>query len=381
MPPAALPGAAARTQGEDAPFVLSQEPVTPEGEALPGEIPAVPAPAYEHLGELPATYATQSVYLVAYDPGQLFVYWDVDWNGGPGTPYALHVCRADGELEQSVEIAAAEAGHYLPVRQPGGTYFVELGRHGRDGRWQVLATSTNVTMPPAGLAGETEARYATLPFHLSFQRLMELIQDAMGQGENLTGALARLQGGDRQGVTALVDTISQLGSEPLHTLESLLGQRFSVSSGGDSSLTAGAGAGGDSAHRLHRDRHDVLAAGAFGSGGLSSIDLSSGSLGGSENLSSGGFSSEGIFGGLGGSETLAAYAAGLSSESLSSFGPSSGAWRLALDSMGSGSGGFGGGSEVSPEEHAAMFLRAVESNLGRLGGLFSAPSSSSYAGS
>ena len=349
----------------------------------PGSVPATPAPAYEHLGELPATYHTQSVYLVAYDPKQLFAYWDVDWTGGPTTPYALHVCRADGSLEQKAEIAAAEAGKYLPVQTPGGTYFVELGRYGRDGGWQVIATSTNVTMPPAGLAGESEPKFATLPFHLSFQRLLELIHETMGRDENLTAALARLQRAEGSGLDTLVGTLSRLGPEPMQTLEALLGQKFHVSSGREEpSSPAGA--------LLHRDRHDVLAAGAFASEGLSSANLSSGPafgasagmLGaGSETLSSGGFSSgalagglgaglssgnlasggfsSGILGGLGGSETLAAYVAGLSSESLSSFG------------MSSGSGGFGGGSDLPVAERAAQLLRVLEGQLGMLGGLFS----------
>ena len=397
------------SRAEAAPFELSQEPVTPEGEAMPGSVPATPAPAYEHLGELPATYHTQSVYLVAYDPKQLFAYWDVDWTGGPATPYALHVCRADGSLEQKTEIAAAEAGKYLPVHVPGGTYFVELGRHGRDGGWQVIATSNNVTMPPAGLAGESEPKFATLPFHLSFQRLLELIHETMGHGEDLTAALARLQRADGSGLDMLVGTLSRLGPEPLQTLESLLGQKFHVSSGSEDQSSPAGG-------HLPRDRHDVLAAGAFASEGLSSANLSSGQAfgssggtlgGGSETLSSGGFSSgalvggaglgiggenlssggfssgalagglgvglggenlssgglsSGILGGLGGgSETLAAYVAGLSSESLSSFG------------MSSGSGGFGGGggSDLPAAERAAQLLRVLESQLGMLGELFS----------
>ena len=373
------------SRAEAAPFELSQEPVTPEGETVPGSVPATPAPAYEHLGELPATYHTQSVYLVAYDPKQLFAYWDVDWTGGPATPYALHVCRADGSLEQKAEIAAAEAGKYLPAQLPGGTYFVELGRYGRDGRWQVIATSNHVTMPPAGLAGETEPKFATLPFHLSFQRLLELIHETMGHGEELTAALARLQHADGVGLDTLVGTLSRLGPEPLQTLETLLGQKFHVSSAReDQSSTAGG--------HLHRDRRDVLAAGAFSSEGLSSANLSSGQAfgssgerlgGGSEALSSGGFSSGALAGGLGadlgsgnlasgsfssgilgvlggGSETLAAYAAGLSSESLSSFG------------MSSGSGGFGGGGgDLPAAERTAQLLRVLEGQLGMLGGLFS----------
>ena len=425
------------TRGKTDPFALSQEPVTPEGERESGA-PTPPAPAYEHLGDLPPTYGTQSVYLVAYDPQQLFVYWDVDWTVGPNTPYTLHVCRADGSMEQQVDIMAAEAGRYLPVQVPGGTYFVELGKYGRDGRWQVVATSTRATVPPAGLAGETEPSFATLPFHLSFQRLMELIHDAVHHGENLTAALARLQHGDQPGLSAIAGRLSELGPEPLQTLETLLGQKFEVSSVGDTSSPTGGGEG--AGQPLHRDRHDVLSASAFSSESPSSANLSSGGgfgssseiggarglggLGGSEALSSGAFSS-GAFGGLGlgaggenlssgglssgalgglglggenlssggfssgvlsgapggGSETLAAYAAGLSSESLSSFGGGSELWHLASGTSSSGSGGFGGSwGEMSPHERTEVLLRALESHLGMLGGLFSDLSSGSRSG-
>ncbi len=379
--------------GEAVPFEISQDPVTPEGEGKPGaSVP--PAPAYEHLGELPATYGTQSVYLVAYDPKQLFVYWDVDWTAGPNTPPALHVCRGDGSLEQQVEIVAAEAGRYLPARTAGGTYFVELGKYGRDGRWQVVATSTPVTMPPTGLAGDIEPQFATLPFHLSFQRLMELIHDAMGHDEDLTAALVRLQHGDQPGLSAIAGTLSQLGPEPLHTLETLLGQKFEVSSAGNASSPTGG-----ETPSLHRDRHDVLAASAFASEGLSSVDLSSGrgfgggsetlssgafssgaftaGIGGGENLSSGGFSSGSFFGGPGGRETLEAFAAGLSSESLSSFGAGSEAWHLAAGGSSSSGGGFGGGGNADAHERVERLLKALEHQLGMLGGLFSDLSSGS----
>ncbi len=362
---------------DPAPFELSQEPVTPEGEEKPGGTPAPPAPAYEHLGELPATYGTQSVYLVAYDPRQLFVYWDVDWTTGPNTPYALHLCREDGSLEQQADIVASEAGRYLPAGIPGGTYYVELGKYGRDGRWQVVATSGHATLPPAGLADNAEPQFATLPFHLTFQRLMELIHEAMGHGADLSAALSRLQHGDEAGLAAIAGTLSDLGPGPIHTLETLLGQRFEVGSSEDVSSPAG----GSAAPLLHRDRHDVLAAGAFGSEGLSSGrglsgGFSSGSFaadlgGGSEALSSRVFA-----GRPGGSESLAAYAAGLSSETLSSFGSGSGVWHLAAGTESSGS-GFGG---PDARERADLLLKSLEHHLGMFGGLFSDLSSGSGSG-
>ena len=258
------------------PFELSQEPVTPEGPAAPTPAGAVPAPAYEHLGELPANYGTQSVYLVAYDPRQLFAYWDVDWTTAGDAAHALRVCRPDGEVEDEVAISSADTGRYLTAGRPGGTYYVELGRRGRDGGWQGLAVSGRVTMPPEGLAGESEAKFATLPFHLSFQRLLELIQGAMGRGEDLTAALARLQRGTPPSETAtLLNALDGLNGEQLHTLEMLLGQKFNVSSG------PAAGSGGATA--ILRDRHEALSSG----GAFGSESLASGGGFGSESLSSG----------------------------------------------------------------------------------------------
>ncbi len=334
----------------DSPFLLSQEPVTDPAAGRDGTKPdEPPAPAYEHLGELPSTYGTQSVYLVAYDPKQLFVYWDVDWSASPGAAYSLHVCRADGETETEVGITATDAGRYVPVAVPGGTYFVEFGTCGRDGSWNPVARSGRVTMPPEGLAGEEEPKFATLPFHLSFQRLLELIQGAMGNGENLIAALARLQRGDRAAMQKITGALHGLGGDQMHTLETLLGHKFSVHSAGDTEF-------------LLRDRREALDRGAGGSGRLSSAGLI-GPVGamGSESLSSGAFGSD---------TTLRAFAAGMNSETLSSFlGPKgsggSEAWRIA--------GTVGpGGSDLAASERAADFRRAVEYNLGVLGALFSA---------
>ncbi len=342
--PPAIP-ATSRSEADDAPFALSQDPVTVQGPVAVPPAGTVPAPAYEHLGELPATYGTQSVYLVAYDPRQLFVYWDIDWKNAPPTPYALHICRADGILEKRLDIFSSDAGRYVEVALSSGTYFVELGHHGRDGGWQPVATSGRVTMPPAGLSGDLEPKFATLPFHLSFQRLYELINDAMGHGEDLTVALSRLQQGGEPEVSPLLHSLHRLTGEQLHTLEMLLGQRFEIAS--DTSSPA-ENYGGVSP--VPGSEHEALSSGAFGS----------------ENLSSGAFSSESLTVGAPDSDLLSSGAFG--SENLSSFtaGPSSEAWRLA------GKIGVGVGSDTMDSERAAVFLHAVEKNLDVLGALFSA---------
>lgn len=270
-----------------------------------------PAPAYEHLGDLPPTYGSQSVYLVAYDPRQLFAYWDVDSGLAGNASYGLRVCRADGEVESEVPIHPREAGRYLAIGVPGGTYYVELGTSGRAGRWRPVAFSGRVTMPRAGLAGEAEPRFATLPFHLSFQRLLELIHDAMGQGEDLTAALARLQAGDQAGIAALVGTLASLSREQLVTLERLLGHQVNPRSDAGGSF---GGASENLALAISAGGSEVLSSAGLGGGAASAAAAAFGSetlssqAAGSETLAVGGVAAETLPASAFGSETLSSQA-------------------------------------------------------------------------
>jgi hypothetical protein len=412
----------ASTRAAPAAFAVSQHPLLPGAEET-GEVSYSPSPAYEHLGDLPPTYGSQSVYLVAYDPRQLFAYWDIDPGNATHASYGLRVCRGDGEVETEVPIDVREAGRYLATGVPGGTYYVELGTTGRAGRWRPLGFSGQVTLPPAGLAGEVEPKFATLPFHLSFQRLLELIQDAMGQGEGLTAALARLQAGDRRGIESLAQTLESLSHEQLQTLERLLGQQVGAQSGSVTSFgsavesAALASAGGGS---------ETLSSGAFSSGGASSEAFGSETLaaaaaGGSEVISSGAFGSElsaagafgselsaaGAFGsevtaaryfgssawlaaaaasrgllssGVGGfgSETLASAGLGFGSGEFASLGLSASSMEI-LRGLGINSeawsltsGSFAMSSDLAAGERAAEFFHAMETNLSSLSEMFSA---------
>ncbi len=400
--PASVPDVAGETQtrAEAAPFQLSQEPLN-GGSAAVGE-PAAPAtngntsaaPAYEYLGELPVSYGTQSVYLVAYDPRQLFAYWDLDPTKDADRKYSLRICDPDGATEDQVDIQPSEAGRYFAAKRPGGTYHVELGSYSRNHAWQVLATSGRVTLPAEGLASEAEPKFATLPFHLSFQRLLELIEGAVGSKEDLTVALSRLQHGEKPAVSSMLSALSRLSLDQFHTLEMILGVKPSPDSEAGVPVSAASASFRDryeAAHHWPGQSSDLFSrAGAGGSESLSSFFLSSPLMPAfglsSEALSSGGF----------GSDTLLSLLAGLSGDTLSSFfaafgggsealssgllsaGGNSEAWRMA----GSGSGAPGGSSsDLLSSERAAMFLHAVENNLEMLSSLFSHPFSSPDAGS
>ncbi len=54
----------------------------------PEPAPAATAPAFEDLGELPASYYEDTLFLVARDPRWLFSYWDFDWAKYPADQHS-----------------------------------------------------------------------------------------------------------------------------------------------------------------------------------------------------------------------------------------------------------------------------------------------------
>jgi hypothetical protein len=364
------------SRAAQAPFEVSQEPLLPGGADAEHPMGTYsPAPAYEHLGDLPPTYGSQSVYLVAYDPRQLFAYWDVDAANAGHATYGLRVCRGDGEVESEVAINPREAGRYLATGVPGGTYYVELGTTGRAGRWRPLGFSARVTMPAGGLAGEVEPKFATLPFHLSFQRLLELIHDAMGQGEDLSAALARLQGGDKKGLDSLLGTLASLSQEQLQALERLLGHQIKSDNEAVSSF---AGASENSGLAIGAAGSETLASRSLGRGAVSSEAFGSETLAsraaGSEVLPAQSFGSETLASGAAGfgSETLASGAAGLGSETLASGAAGLGSETLAAGAAGLGSetlaaGAAGLGSETLAAGAAGLGSETLASGAAGFG--------------
>ena len=195
----------ANIRGNDKPkttggFTLSSTPVV--GESDPGEThkyevaaqapapaPGVP-PAFEDLGALPGTYFEDTIYLVARDPRWLFAYWDFDWSKFPAAAmrggsaqFFLRILKDDGAQETIVEIAPEARNWYVPVSAPDTLYFGEIGFFARDGSWSAVVTSGATRTPSDALAEDAAADFATVPLHLSFERMLELVKHHMEGGE------------------------------------------------------------------------------------------------------------------------------------------------------------------------------------------------------
>jgi len=96
-----------------------------------------------------------------------------------------------------VEINPEARNWYVAVNDPDTAYFAEIGYFDKAGAWQ-LAVQSGVTVTPAdAVAEDSVADFATVPAHLTFERLLEMVKEKMMEGESLIEALARIAGEGR----------------------------------------------------------------------------------------------------------------------------------------------------------------------------------------
>ena len=315
----------------------------------------------ERLGELPSGYG--DMFVVARDPHWLFTYWDFDYSKFPNQrQLGLQVFRGD-VLEATVDINEIARNWYIPVQSANASYRVVFGYKDSQGTWHSVGEAGPTHTPPEAISTEWDTMFATVPIHLTFNLLVDVVEAAKTRGEPLAEALARLQqaafsGGSRspnwgpvqlQMLETLFgkDLLARLSSMDSSELSSFLRADLSapISSESASELVAKSRL----AQLLVPPESSLFSGGVFGaalsselfqsgkelsSGGLSSAALSSFGLSSAElvsRLSSMGLSSAEITTLLS-SESLSSgiLSLGLSSETLSSFGLSS----AALSSIG-----------------------------------------------
>jgi Domain of unknown function (DUF4912) len=147
--------------------------------------------------ELPRVYGAPFLFTIARDPRTLFVYWNVDWsaifeNTAPvDRQVHLRVYRADGTEEKAEAIEPMAGNCYITVSQPRGDYRVEIGYYQPSEVWHSVANSEQVAMPAEQVRDRDDVDLATIPFHLSYHRLIDLFHAA--KPEALTELVSRLQ--------------------------------------------------------------------------------------------------------------------------------------------------------------------------------------------
>ena len=177
-------------------FVISSRPV------VPSEARARNAGAlrdYENLGELPRSYGGAFLFAIARDPQTLFVYWDIDWatvfGDAPPADRKVHlrVLWHEGIEESTVAVEPLGGSHLLPVTHARSSYRVEIGYYATENVWNSVAISAAVITPPDEVAESGSVDVATIPFHLSFQRIVDTFRGSKYDGDALAEILGRLQ--------------------------------------------------------------------------------------------------------------------------------------------------------------------------------------------
>ncbi len=148
--------------------------------------------------ELPASYGTDLLYVVARDPNSLFLYWDLNWTRlfarANLSPRQIHlrIYRGEDSVESTREINPFRGYCYVDVAAAGTTYFCELGCF--DGNvWKSLARSGSTSTPESAVSDDLSATFATLPIHLSFQRLLDIFRTSRSDNRTLASSVAELQ--------------------------------------------------------------------------------------------------------------------------------------------------------------------------------------------
>ena len=166
-------------------YKISEGPVTSS---------SLPRPDVEELTGLPVHFGEPLLVAIARDPRTLFVCWSVDWpaafaKGLPADRCAHVRIRQDGN-EKTVAVEPMSGSCAIKDLVPGETYSVELGYYAPPETWNNVVTGNEVMMP---FSSESDAMIdvATVPFHLTFQRILDIFRGSNGDG--LAQILAQFQ--------------------------------------------------------------------------------------------------------------------------------------------------------------------------------------------
>jgi hypothetical protein len=175
---------------------------------------------FEDLGTLPTGYG--EMFLIARDPHWLFTYWDFDYSKFPTVRKLFLEVYQGNELESTIDINEIARNWYIPVSAAASEYSVIFGYRDANVERTVVGKAGPARTPPESISPNWETEFATVPFHLSFNFLLDVISSARTQGQPLAESLARLQ----QAAIGSSEGVSSWGGEQVKVLETLLGKDF-----------------------------------------------------------------------------------------------------------------------------------------------------------
>jgi hypothetical protein len=178
---------------------------------------------------VPRVYDPPILFAIARDSRTIFTSWNIDWVSvfekaiPVDRQVHLRVYRADGLEEKSVAVEPMAGMHYVTRSEPHGSYRVEIGYYQPADIWHSVATSKEVVMPPSGITGTRDVDLVTIPFHLSFQQLLDFFGPANDtelaavisqfQKRALSSEEQTLSGGHKKILRKLHGSVSELAAE------------------------------------------------------------------------------------------------------------------------------------------------------------------------
>lgn len=166
---------------------------SPKGKPTPRRTAKTAKSDVDNLGELPRSYGSEGIFVVAQEPHLLFCYWDYLLTSNvQSAVYLRHGRQKSEKIEGEVPVPSETNSWYVSVKEADADYYIELG-HYVEGRWRSLTRSGTVLTPRDSVQGLGEPMFANMPFHVTFQQLVERLRGEMREGESLAAALSRLQ--------------------------------------------------------------------------------------------------------------------------------------------------------------------------------------------
>lgn len=175
-PPASGPGAR---------YALAPQPVT--------------ARSPQSTGELPEAYGTGRIFLAARDPHWLYASWDLTHE----QQRAMNASSRDGHLVlrlfshppsrsrvPEVHVHPESKNWFVNVPEPETRYHAEIGFYQPSGVWKSVSVSQSTFTPPATPSPDATAEFATIPPEISFQQIVEMVQEFATESQPLLEAVA-----------------------------------------------------------------------------------------------------------------------------------------------------------------------------------------------
>ena len=101
--------------------------------------------------------------------------------------------RADGSQETALEVEPMAGNCYVPLERADESYTADLGFYEPGGAWNSVALSTAVQMPSSEVSHADDSEFATIPLHLTFQRMIDAFRVSHHEGTSLTQMLTHLR--------------------------------------------------------------------------------------------------------------------------------------------------------------------------------------------